>query len=300
MIKLIVYIVGLSGLINFPISGGRQAMDVVFLNAKFDRELNLPEHKAKLHIDIGRSNSTDVDLSQYAVTVHCGDGTKDDLSRGLKTVQQDDEMPWSGLKWIPDMAKIAVGAQTRTGYMRGGDGRVSAALRLIQGTVQGAPPTRSAGASALFRIGTQRQALTDRIQYTLECRTAEVEFHLHPFAGGETKIVKVAPSKPGATMLATISNLPASMSKMSMAVGQPQTHVKAGFPLLRTKPSKANIPSLDECDAATCDNPWVCPMFHIPDPSEYANCKIVFCGDPPVGITGATADITRLGDWRQK
>jgi hypothetical protein len=262
-ITLTLYILGLSGLVSFT-DHGRLGVDIILPNAQFDSELKLPAHKALLHVDRGSGSEQEQTLDQYAITVQCGSaGAAAANKRGIQIVGQDDGAPWRSVGWAADLSKMTTGARPRPGWMRGGEGRVTAALRLSEGRLQGTAPETQGLASTVWHVGKGKQALTDRLQYTLECTTGAVEFHLLPFKGGETKIIRVTPTT-GSNIVATISNLPVTHSAVTPMTGsQPNdrlTHFAAIHQLLRNPPHDRIVPTVAErlCPSCTVDDPPRC------------------------------------------
>jgi hypothetical protein len=279
VVKLTLYILGLSGLVTFT-DDGRLGMDVILVNAQFKQELRLPAHAARLHVD-GRKG-LDENLKGYAVTVQCsGGGRPVSSTNGLQIVREDDVVPWQGLQWTADLSNIMKDVELRPGWMKGGEGRVTAALRLSEGRLEGAPPVTNGYQAIVWYVGEKKQALTDQLRYTLECPGNTVEFHLHPFAGGEPRIIRVSPAT-GSNIVATISNMPPKPMAHTR-VNESLTHFAAIYQLLQRPPKEPFIPTIAEDrrdPAKTWDDPSRCgpPVTWkdpLPRPDPIPEMKVV-------------------------
>src|SRR5262249_55535902 len=130
-------------------------------------------------------------LTGYAMTVQCSTSTPQQSERpaGVTLVTSDQGLPWRSLNWIVHMAGLA--PNQRLKKLRGG-GLITAAMRLRSGRLEAAPPVTKELSDILWSVGgASPQALTDRVQYTLECPNGPVELLLRPFDGADTRTIRL-------------------------------------------------------------------------------------------------------------
>ena len=272
---------GLCGLIPWHDERDSVGADIVLVNAQFNSSLGLPEHVAMLEVLSGIVDGNDFprlrdegDVSVKGTAVRIGDGRPTNGSRGLKFVRDDESRTWQGLRWILDMGIIAPGCQPRGDLGIGGDGRVTAVMRLVDGALEAAPP--SMGHSTVWSVGDKTVALTDRILYLRECADDVVELQfarLEP-KGRRVGTIRVKPSDD--QLVLRISNLP----PMSPKHGG-MSHVSAAYALFENVPLAAPAPEpilmgravalTGPAQLESRDDPFNC--YHvkppIPDPPPY-------------------------------
>ena len=305
-VKVIVYILGLAGVINFN-GNGHPGADIVLPNARFTPALNLPEHRAQLSIDRGKiaqtspagSAAAKIDLAGYGVEIRCAGPQK--AGKGLQVPTQDGGVPWRSVNWIADVSQFAQGIEPRPELMHGDGGRVTAAMRLTEGMLSGARPTVLTSEFAIWELGKQKQALTDRMMYTLECASGAAELKISTFDGKQSRVYTLTPEN-GSEVVATVSNLPMhGPSKMQSggrggyAMAMP--HLRAAEQLYAKNPTaiatgkvSSMIAQFDPGIDGTWDNPRECVPFLVkfpPRPGPDPGC--IYCGkgwppvDPPRG-----------------
>jgi hypothetical protein len=260
VVTLTLYILGLTGLISFT-DQGRLGVDVVL--PKIGRDM--PAHVARFHVDKG-NGPTNQDLAGYAIRIKCGAGSASTSPSGLEAIMEDASSPWRGLSWAADLSTIMNRPQPRPGWMKGGDGRVTTAIRLSEGRLEGAPPVEPAFANTIWSFGRRTQAFTDRVQYTLTCSGDEIELELYPIAPGGTKrTLRLTPPSGKKDVIATISHL--AKVRVPSTTGM-LMHFGAIYQLLDNPPAERLVPSVAQRirPDATWDDPPNCsdPIFIVP------------------------------------
>lgn len=276
-IKVVVYILGLCGVINFS-DNGRRGVDVLLPNTQFTPALGVPEHRAELAINRGAivqsspASTTEapkqMNLAGHGVEIRCAGPQRG--GRGLSIPSQDNGVPWRSVHWIADMAQFFTNSAPRTDLMQGDGGRVTAAMRLTDGTLTGARPTVPSSEFAIWQLGNQRQALTDRMMYTLNCPSGAVELRVSSFDGTETKVFSLTPTE-GSEVVATVSNLPRpAPSADGSAHSATLSHLRVADQLMARRnsiPATGKLSSMtagfDPSIVGTWDNPPECIPFVI-------------------------------------
>jgi hypothetical protein len=280
MVKLTLYILGLCGLIQFPGAGGRPVIDAVFLGGQASGDM--PAHTLQFRMNVGTINRSSIPtangredefLTGYAVTIHCSNTARPASPPSTLEIASDERgLPWRSLSWVMDMAKLAPGARVKP---LPGDVRIGASIRLLAGRIEAAAPSNSVLENVLWKVGDASQALTNRVQYTLECPTRDVELRMYPLSGGDLKIVRLSPAPGSSDIVATIRNLPPPvLTKASdVTIGRPATHVAAAYDLLASPPASRQVPTIQSRPrpidpVATDTDPIWCFLVHIPHPGD--------------------------------
>ncbi|HMF99304.1 MAG TPA: hypothetical protein VKE96_33625 [Vicinamibacterales bacterium] len=274
---------GMCGVFCWQDGRKRIGADIILVNAQFNAALGLPEHLAVLQVHHGIFEASDVPLRSSAAewriaghAIRIGDGQPPAESAGLDLVTTDQSRPWQGLKWTLDIASFAPGNTPRKDLAVGGEGRVAAAMRLVDGTLEAAPP--SVGHSTIWAVRHEPTALTDRMLYSRECPDAvELQFaELEP-DGRLVGTIRVKPVED--RIVLRIRNLPMSQPAQAMHRHAPaKAHIRAAYELFdRVPPSAAeprflgSIVSLDPWGPrSTGDDPLNCYHFHWPPPPDPA------------------------------
>lgn len=281
MVTLTLYIVGLVGLLSYPFGSGRlskaQGLDAYLVRTGD----GMARHFARLRI----TGQRDIPLENYVVTVHC-QGAKPENGPGVKIRPDDPSMPWSSKHWVSELPDIK-GATVSDKW----DGSVSAGLKLIDGTLEAAPPTTRLYQSVIWQMGGHRQAFTDRVQYTLRCPGNAVVFEFFGFNGAPARDPLSVNGADG-NISALVSNLPESSERpLLLKRGTPMPHFAAAYRLLDRQPSSQeeeqmvpHVETLARTDGNGEDPAHCIPFFLRAKVMGVAmrKCpdKIVNCGKP--------------------
>jgi hypothetical protein len=273
-VTLVLYILGLSGIVTFN-DHGRQGVDIVMPTVNAQETSGSPAHTALLNLKAGSGIKGAYLLDQHAITVQCAvaaPSTGDRLGVQLADSGADARTPWRSLRWAADLTKIVTAPRLKPGWMTGGGGTVTAALRFMDGRLEAAPPFSRSLEETVWKFGTATQSLTDRLRFTLRCPGDAVELHLYPFAGGAKTVLRLRPDA-NRLIQATVSYLPknnGSMKSHSSTSVESLPHFGAIYALLENPPASRVIPSVAErlCPMCTEDDPPHCgpPTGPIPWP----------------------------------
>ena len=245
MAMLYLYIRGLCGVIPWSYSE-RIGADIALASAR-RHDGHVPAHAARFTVHRGqfeqRDNPGPFERNQWRVegrAIRIGDGTVSEGSKGLTLLRTDGDYPWQGLQWILSMLTVAPKCTPRRDVGIGAGGLVTTAIRLVDGTLQGSPPSR--GKMGLWSINRVTTALSDTVMYTRECPNGEVEFqfaNLEP-DGRRVGAIRVRPRENDNDIVVSLTNFPAAPQAHERG---DLSHVSAVYDLFDDVPANAPLPA---------------------------------------------------------
>jgi hypothetical protein len=286
MAMLYLYIRGLCGVIPWTRTE-RIGADIALARARRHGG-HVPAHAAKFSLHRGQFEVTGdpgpFERREWRVegrAIRIGDGTVAEHSKGLTLVRSDRDYPWQGLQWILSMLLVAPDCRPRRDVGVGAEGRVTTAIRLVDGTLQGSPPSR--GKMGLWAINRVTTALSDTVLYTRDCPEGYVEFQFANLAvdGRRVGTIKLVPVDSENDIVVSLTNFPAVEHRHERG---DLSHVSAVYDLFDNVPQDAPLPAfrglIDRVSSPveTNDDPINCiHAIHIPFPPR---------PDPPIEQPG--------------
>jgi len=275
MATLYLYIRGLCGVAPWTYRE-KIGADIALASAR-RHEAHVPPHAALFSVHRGRPEATGnpgpVTHLRWRVeerAIRIGDGVVPENSKGLTLVRTDRDYPWQGLQWVLSMLLVAPHCKPRRDLGVGAGGRVSAALRLVDGTLSGNPPAH--GKLGLWTVNDVTTALSDTVLYTRDCPEGSVEFqfaNLEP-DGRLVGKIRIAPVENETDIVVSLTNLPAAEHAHKRG---DLSHLSGVYDLFDDVPENAPLPAfrglVDRVPSPgeTDDDPGNCiHAIHVPYP----------------------------------